>query len=85
VKYILIDETSGRKIPCKIELNNGKLFFYIEGYGDCCSQDYDGSPLVIEVWDNKLRVVVYSDINQEDPTHNIDLENARIDKRIPIC
>ena len=53
----------------------------VEGYGDCCSADGQGTPVVIERYEGQLRVVIWADINQEDATHVIVLENAREDKR----
>ncbi len=32
----------------------------------------------IEIYDGQLRVIVWSDIDQEDPTHSINLEGARL-------
>lgn len=48
-----------------------------EGYGDFCSQDSLGSPLVIEYYQGEIRIVIWANINQEDPTHVISLEGAR--------
>jgi len=44
--------------------------------------DGQGSPILVEVADGKLRVVCWSDINEEDPTHIISMEKAREDLRI---
>lgn len=52
------------------------------GYGDCTSKDNCGCPIVLEIWEGQLRLVVWADINSEDPTHIIDLENARESKRL---
>ena len=81
IKYYLVDEVSGKKILCKITCGTGKIFISFEGYGDCCSKDGYGEPVVIDYFDEKLKVLVYSDINQEDPTHRVDLEGALENKR----
>lgn len=52
-----------------------------DGYGDACSHDGEGSPVMLEVWEGELRVVIWGDINKEDPTHIISLEGAREEKR----
>lgn len=54
----------------------------IKGYGDHCSADGDGHPILLERFQGRLRLVVWADINQEDHTHIIDLEDAREDKRL---
>jgi hypothetical protein len=53
----------------------------VEGYSDACSLDGCGTPILIERWEGELRVVIWGDINQEDPTHIISLEGARESKR----
>jgi len=55
----------------------------LEGYGDCYSADGHGAPVLIEVLDGKARVIVWGDINQEDPTHVIDLSGALETARTP--
>lgn len=57
------------------------LSLHFDGYSDCCSEDGYGTPVYIEKYDNDLRVIIYSDINQEEPTHVISLANAHIAKR----
>jgi|694.fasta_scaffold139348_2 hypothetical protein len=56
-----------------------------QGYGDYCSVIGNGCPVLLEVCQGRLRLVVWADINQEEPTHYIDLEGAREDKRLPEC
>ncbi|MAG25945.1 hypothetical protein CMI47_10240 [Candidatus Pacearchaeota archaeon] len=52
-----------------------------DGYGDFSSADGEGEPILLEICEGKLRLVIWGDINKEDPTHIIDLEGAREDKR----
>lgn len=47
-----------------------------EGYGDNESADGHGSPIFIEYYEGHLRVLVWSNINDPEPTI-IDLEQAR--------
>ena len=54
-----------------------------EGYGECNALGGKGSPIMLEIWEGKLRLIVWADINQEDPTHIIDLEGARETNRKP--
>jgi len=81
IRNELIDEVTGKKIPFTIECNNGKMYISFDGYGDCCSKDGYGEPLVVDFFDNKLQILVYSDINQEDPTHRVDMAGAKENKR----
>jgi len=57
------------------------LLLRFEGFGEKTSEDGHGSPVLIENWGGKLRVIAWSDINQEDPTHTIDLSGAKEDGR----
>ena len=61
--------------------NDHGIAINFHGYSDFCSQDHNGTPVYIEKYDNELRLVVYGDINQEDPTDIISLEGANVDKR----
>lgn len=53
-----------------------------DGYG---VHTHDGAQPVatVEVWEKSLRLIVWADINQEDPTHVINLEGARLSARKP--
>lgn len=73
----LIDDSTNKCLKASAKFVNGKLLIRVEGYGDSSSYDGEGEPVVIEFFDNKINVVVWSDINKEDPTHKIDLENAK--------
>jgi hypothetical protein len=69
------------KLPIKIFGNGGQLFIGFEGYGEQNADADNSTPVIIEVWDGKLRVIVFGDINNEDPTHTIELEGARESNR----
>ena len=53
-----------------------------KGYGDFDSPSGFGAPIYIELHDGELRLIVWSDINEQEPTHVISLERAREDGRI---
>lgn len=59
------------------ESPNGSLVISVEGYGDSASVDGAGHPILLELYEGKLRLHVWADINKEDPTHTIELEGAR--------
>ena len=66
--------TKPKKIEVEVTGNSQGICLKPKGYDDsgCC-----GIPVVLEVWNGKLRLVIWGDINAEDPTHIIDLEGAR--------
>lgn len=86
VHHFSINSQSGSKKTsrhCYIEHNkNHGVAIHFDGYGDCCSQDFNGTPVYIEEVDGDIRVVVHSDINIEDPTHIISLHGAKICNRV---
>jgi hypothetical protein len=67
-----INSNEKREIPVQITFGNGCLFLKP---GDYCSPDGQGSPIMLQ-YHKSIQLVVWSDINQEDPTHIIPLENA---------
>jgi hypothetical protein len=66
--------------PVEIKVNilseGGQIWIQPEGYGEKCAMDDQGWPIGIEIWQGRLRLIVFDDINREDP-QIIDLENAR--------
>lgn len=68
-------------IPIQLVCENGQLWIQPQGYGEKCAEDGEGFPIGIEIWQGKLRLVVFNDINSEDP-QIIDLENAKESCRI---
>ena len=85
----LTDNEPEHNSPRHLVVSTDQNFIQIEaaGYNACNSAD-DNRPgngymaiASIEVWEGELRLIVWSDINQEDPTHIISLEGARITAR----
>jgi len=66
--------------PVEIKVNilskGGQIWIQPKGYGEKCAMDDEGWPIGIEIWQGKLRLVIFDDINREDP-QIIDLEKAR--------
>ena len=79
------DDGTSRKLVTVIDGNS--ISVEAEGYNTCNIDDdcKPGTgitaPVMIEAWDGELRVIVWGDINQEDPTHIISLEGARKSER----
>ena len=61
----------------KYEGTHTRLLLKFDGHGDHDSPDGEGHPVMIEFYDGQVRVVVYADVNDENPTHVIPLEGAR--------
>ena len=82
---VTLQEQSPNFPPKTIKLSllaeNGQLWIRPKGYGEKCTADGEGSPVGVEIWQGRLRVIVFDDINSEDP-RIIDLENARESGRI---
>jgi hypothetical protein len=66
----------------RVEKDNLGLLIRVAGYGDHCSADGEGCPIILERHQGTLRLVIWGDINAEDPTHIINLEHAREDARL---
>ena len=64
------DET---EVPFTVEHSGGgTLWFQANGYGD-----EDTPPVKIEWYEGELWVLVWADINSDDPTHKISLSGAK--------
>ena len=64
-----------------VTANCSAISFFPEGYGDFGSADGHGCPVFLELYEGRLRLIVFADINEQDPTI-IDLDRAREDRRI---
>jgi hypothetical protein len=85
-EFELQDHNPDTKAPAvrgRIELDKDGQYLILrfEGFGDKTSEDGYGAPVLVENWGGKLRVIAWADINQEDPTHTIDLSGAKEDSR----
>lgn len=70
--------SSALPIAVKVEAcQDGSIEIRPSGYGDCSSQNGSGCPVIVESWDGDLRLVVWGDINKEDPTNIISLAGAQ--------
>jgi hypothetical protein len=78
----LVDPETGKNRDINIIIDGGRLAIQIDGYGDKYSVNGEGSPIVVDFYNNKLKVLVWADINKEDTTHSIDLDGAKEDKRV---
>ncbi len=65
----------------RISIDTQGIVLGFNGYGDCCSAEGHGTPVLIENREGILYVVVWADINREDPTHNISMADAKESNR----
>ena len=80
--YKLKDCATGKEVIVFIEQENEHtLAIRPVDYGDFSSQDGHGTPVILEIWEGKLQLHVWDDINREDPRLSIDLEGARESNR----
>ncbi len=83
LSFTLLDEAEDDSINGTADAKSDLgLSVFLKGYGDCCSQDHCGTPIYIEKYDGEVFVRIYGDINAEEPTHNISLAGARLEKRL---
>lgn len=74
-------DSQGRKVEvCAVE-GSGFLEIRAKGYGEKAAADGHGSILAVELYQGRLRLLVFADIEVEGPTHAIDLEGAMEDRR----
>ena len=64
------------EIKVNILSEGGQIWIQPQGYGEKCAADGEGFPIGIEIWQNRFRLLVFDDINREDP-QIIDLEKAK--------
>lgn len=73
------------KVDVRVEVSRRYITVTTEGYGDCGNPYPQGVPILIELCGGCLRVVLWSDIANESPTHIIPLEGAKEDKRATLA
>ena len=73
-------DSPSRSIQLSLNAEDGQLWIQPEGYGEKCTADGEGSPIGLEIWQGRLRLVVFDNINSEEPKI-IDLEDAKESKR----
>jgi hypothetical protein len=69
------------EVKVNILSEGGQVWIQPEGHGEKCAMDDEGFPIGIEIWQGRLRLIVFDDINEQEPKI-IDLEKARQTARI---
>lgn len=87
MKFKLKDASpnADKVVKGKIVQTSGGIEIFAEGYGSCNMENGYGAPIFLEIWEGKLRLHVFADINREDSTHTIDLEGALESARNETC
>ena len=49
---------------------------YLRPAGTGCRWNDDNWPVLVEIYEGRPQVIIWADINKEDPTHEIDLSGA---------
>lgn len=76
-----VDPIHLAELPIRVIVTPLGMSLYADGHGDFGSAEDHGAPVFIELRNGNLRLVVWGDINKENPTHTIDLSGAREDRR----
>lgn len=79
-KLFVPDNETGGELRGSYIHDNG-VGFSFDGYGDYFD-GHKGTPVYFECYNDMLRVVVYADINEQEPTHVIDMDNALLTNRV---
>jgi len=67
-----------------VDIMVDELGIYIRphGYSDYSSTDGNGCPIMIEIVNGVPTVIVWGNINEEEPTHRADIEGAAESNRV---
>ncbi len=74
--FILNEYDGEEKLRVKVKKTPNSIDIVPEGYGDFGSEDGHGVPILLEIYEGRLRLIVWNDINSEDPMI-IDMEGAK--------
>jgi len=77
-EFILKDNNSDfdNQLNVKIKMDGSFLAIQPQGYGEPTSEDGSGYPILMEIYEGRLRLIVWDDINCQDPKI-IDLEKSK--------
>ena len=64
------------EIGINILTKGGQIWIQPKGYGEKCAVEGKGFPIGLEIWQGRLRLIVFNDINSEEP-QIINLDNAK--------
>ena|ERR1035437_9316861 len=73
---VTLTDNNGKSIPCVIEASNGRIWIAPQGYGEQSAKKGCGFPIGVELYDGKLSVMLWTDLNEGNPLI-VDMENAK--------
>ena len=76
-----VSQLHSGKQPVTVTVENYNLALTVHPKGYEVFDDDDSAPILLERQEGKLRLIVWADINDQEPTQIIDLEGARVDVR----
>lgn len=71
----------GPGVSGKLVLDTQGLSICLDGHTDFYSEDSQGFPVFIELYEGEVNTRIYAEAGKDDPTHNICLKNARNQNR----
>ncbi len=74
--FILNEYDGEEKLRVRIKKTSNSIDIVPDGYGDFGSEDGQGVPILLEIYEGELRLIVWNDINSEDPMI-INMEGAK--------
>jgi hypothetical protein len=72
---------SGNSVKGEVVVSPRHILVKLDGYGEKTAAVGCGQPVLIELTEKGVRVIVWGDINSEEPTSCVSLEGAREEKR----
>jgi len=76
-----VDSEYSETLRVRVTANDSAISIFPEGYGDFGTALGHGCPVFLELYRERLRLIVFPDINNQEPTI-IDLEAAREDQHV---
>ena len=85
ISFKLVDQANPKAQPAtgKIKVDANGIYIAIDGYGECAAEDGAGTPIGLELYAGHVRVLVWADINSDDASHIINMDEARESQRKP--
>ena len=74
-------DIDGEKKKLRIKISDNFVLLQPDGYGDHCSKEGEGFPIAFEWCEGSPRLIVWGNINDEDHTHIVYMEDAKETKR----
>jgi hypothetical protein len=73
---------SGELLEAGVTICDDYAGIFFDGSGLCGMEEGVNEVVLFEFYEGKPRLLVWADINQEDPTHVIDLSGAMESERV---